>query len=91
MALTPGRLPTLPASAEMISSAEAKSAELRRVAGDYVDDVMRQAEESLRSSLETIQSAHTAVRTANGNSAPAPSAASRREREVSENDFITFQ
>ena len=53
-------------SAEMISNAEAKSAELRRVAGDYVDDVMRQAEESLRNSLETIQSAHSAVRTANG-------------------------
>ena len=53
-------------SAEMISTAEARSADLRRVAGDYVDDIMRQAEESLRNSLETIQSAHTAVRSANG-------------------------
>ncbi len=78
-------------SAEMISSAEAKSAELRRVAGDYVDDVMRQAEESLRGSLETIQSAHTAVRTANGNRVTESAPAAKREREVSENDFITFQ
>ena len=76
-------------SAEMISTAEAKSAELRRVAGDYVDDVMRQAEESLRNSLETIQSAHTAVRTANGGRTA--SVTSRREREPEEKDFISFQ
>ena len=75
-------------SAEMISSAEAKSAELRRVAGDYVDDVMRQAEESLRNSLETIQSAHTAVRSANSGRT---SSAARREREPEEKDFISFQ
>ncbi len=83
-------------SAEMISSAEAKSSELRRIAGDYVDDVMRQAEDSLRSALETIQSAHTAVRTANGSrtaaAAAAPSApAQRRERSPEERDFITLQ
>ena len=78
-------------SAEMISSAEAKSAELRRVAGDYVDDVMRQAEESLRSSLETIQSAHGAVRSANGKKAAATVPVAKREREVDENDFVTFQ
>ena len=80
-------------SAEMISSAEAKSAELRRVAGDYVDDVMRQAEESLRSSLETIQSAHSAVRSANV-SRPAPTVSStttRRERSADESDFITLK
>ena len=79
-------------SAEMISSAETKSAELRRIAGDYVDDIMRQAEESLRNSLETIQSAHTSVRTANssGRTVSAP-AVSRREQEVREDDFITLQ
>ena len=77
-------------SAEMISTAEARSADLRRVAGDYVDDIMRQAEESLRNSLETIQSAHTAVRSANGARTPT-AAPSRKEREVNESDFITFQ
>jgi hypothetical protein len=73
-------------SAEMISNAEAKSAELRRVAGDYVDDVMRQAEESLRNSLETIQSAHSAVRSANGTrpAAARPGASvNRRKRTLS--------
>ena len=79
----------------MISSAEAKSAELRRVAGNYVDDVMRQAEESLRNSLETIQTAHSAVKSANSgrstaSAQPAP-APSRREREVDEHNFITLQ
>ncbi len=78
-------------SSEMISAAEAKSAELRRIAGDYVDDVMRQAEESLRNSLETIQSAHTAVRTANGSRSSQATVSSRREREAEESDFITLQ
>ncbi len=77
-------------SSEMISSAEAKSAELRRVAGNYVDDVMRQAEESLRSSLETIQSAHSAVRSANGGRASS-TAPAKHEREIEEKDYITFQ
>lgn len=79
-------------SAEMISSAEAKSAELRRVAGDYVDDVMRRAEESLRESLNTIQNAHSAVKTANGGHASAPAEPSaRKERSVEESDFITLR
>ena len=81
-------------SAEMISSAESKSAELRRIAGDYVDDIMRQAEESLRNSLETIQSAHTSVKTANGSGRTASAAVTpRRERakEAAEEDFITLQ
>ena len=81
-------------SAEMISSAESKSAELRRIAGDYVDDIMRQAEESLRNSLETIQSAHTSVKAANGSGRVASATVSpRRERarEAAEEDFIALQ
>ncbi len=81
-------------SAEMISSAEAKSTELRRIAGDYVDDIMRQAEESLRNSLETIQSAHTSVKAANssGRVVSAPVTPRReREQEPSEDNFITLQ
>ena len=53
-------------SAEMIASAEAKSNELRRVASDYVDDIMRQAEESMSSALSTIQASHNAFKTAGG-------------------------
>ena len=47
-------------SAEMISSAEAKSSELRRVASEYVDDMMRQAEQSVNAALSSLRSAHSA-------------------------------
>ena len=82
-------------SSEMIATAEAKSAELRRIAGDYVDDVMRQAEESIRTALETIQTAHSAVQNVNGGRrmpAPAPAAPQKTtERTTDENNFITLQ
>ena len=42
-------------SVEMISTAETKAAELRKVASDYVDDLMRQTEESLTASLDSIR------------------------------------
>ena len=45
-------------SAEMIASAEAKSKELRRVASEYVDGIMRQTEENMKQALSTIQTAH---------------------------------
>ena len=51
-------------SAELIASAEAKSNELRRVASDYVEDVMRQAEESLNGALGTVKTAHSAFHSA---------------------------
>jgi len=51
-------------SAEMISSAESKSSELRRVASEYVEDMMRQTEESINNALRAIQGAHTAFRNA---------------------------
>ena len=59
-------------SAEMIASAEAKSNELRRVASDYVDDIMRQAEESMSAALSTIQASHNAFKSAGGTGNPKP-------------------
>ena len=59
-------------SAEMISSAEAKSKELRRVAGDYVDDIMRQTEESMNAALATIQNAHNSFRSLGGGQTQEP-------------------
>ena len=47
-------------NAEEIASAEAKSKELRRVASSYVDDIMRQAEESMTAALGNIQNTHRA-------------------------------
>ncbi len=65
-------------SAEMIASAEARSKELRKAASDYVEDIMRQTEESVGSALSTIQGMHNAIRAASGPSAPAPAKPARR-------------
>ena len=51
-------------SAEMIAAAENKSRELRRIAADYVDDLMRQTEESISSALATVQNSRGAFRSA---------------------------
>lgn len=50
-------------SAELIASAEARSRELRRIASDYVEEIMRKSEESIGSALSTIQTAHKDFRT----------------------------
>ena len=52
-------------SAELIASAEAKSRDLRKIASDYVEDIMRQSEESIGSALATIQAAHNSFRAFN--------------------------
>lgn len=65
-------------SAEMIASAEAKSNELRRVASDYVDDIMRQTEESVSAALSGLQNVRGAFRKA---VAPAPKAAEPATKE----------
>jgi len=52
-------------SAEMIASAEAKSKELRRIASEYVDDMMRQAEEAMTASLNTMRNSRSAFSSAN--------------------------
>ncbi len=59
-------------STEMLSSAEAKSKELRRVASQYVDDIIRQAADNLNSALNTVQ---TSFRSLGGvKEKPAPQA-----------------
>ena len=47
-------------SAAMISDAEKKSTELKRVAGQYIDEMMKAAEESLDSALLTIRKTQSA-------------------------------
>lgn len=49
-------------SSEMITAAETKSKELRKVANEYIDDTMRQAEESLSSALQTVRTAQSSFR-----------------------------
>ena len=53
-------------SSEMIASAEAKSRELRRVASDYVDQIMGQAESSMSGALASMQSTRAAFKAAGG-------------------------
>ena len=53
-------------SAEMIASAEAKSKELRRVASDYVDQMMGEAEQSMTAALSAIRNSHSAFNRAGG-------------------------
>ncbi len=57
-------------SADMIAAAEAKSRELRRVAADYVDDLMRQTEESISAALSTVRSSRSAFNSAPGAARP---------------------
>lgn len=49
-------------SADMVSAAEQKSAELKRVASDYVDNIMRKVEENLDSALTTIRNAQAGLK-----------------------------
>ena len=67
-------------SSEMIASAEAKSKELRRVASEYVDDLMRQTEQSMSQALETIRSAHSSFQSLGGGVAAQVQQAPRQEQ-----------
>ncbi len=53
-------------SSEMIASAENKSRELRRVASEYVDQIMSQAEASMSNALSSMQSTRAAFQAAGG-------------------------
>ncbi len=53
-------------SSEMVAAAEAKSKELRRVASEYVDDLMRQTEQSMTEALSTIRGAHESFQALGG-------------------------
>ena len=70
-------------STEMLSSAEAKSKELRRVASQYVDDIIRQTVESLNGALTTVQTAQSSFRSLGGQ--PQPKAP---EKEKSSEDIL---
>ena len=53
-------------SSEMVAAAESKSKELRRVASEYVDDLMRQTEQSMSEALATIRGAHESFQALGG-------------------------
>lgn len=53
-------------SAELITNAENKSRELRRVANEYVDDAMRRTEEAVSAALDEIRNSRQSFRAAAG-------------------------
>ena len=53
-------------SVELINSAELKSRELRRVASDYVDQMMAQAEQQMAAALSALRGSHAAFNEAGG-------------------------
>ena len=57
-------------SNEMISSAEAATVELRRVANEYVDDAMQRTEEALAAALEELRQSRAKFRQASRAVAP---------------------
>lgn len=57
-------------SAEMIGAAEAKSNELRRLASDYVDEIMSSTEKSVGEALAKLQGAHNAFKSVGVSAAP---------------------
>ena len=54
----------LSVSSEMISSAEAKSRDLRQAASEYVENIMRESEEAMSSALTRIQTARRSIQSA---------------------------
>lgn len=53
-------------SHEIISNTEYKSSELKKLASDYVDDILRRTEESLTSSLNQISKSRSRFRSMTG-------------------------
>jgi len=69
-------------SSEMIAAAEAKSKELRRVASEYVDDLMRQTEQSMSEALNTIRGAHESFQALGGGITPQQPVQQRAPQQV---------
>ncbi len=53
-------------SSELMAMAENRTNELKRVAGDYVEDLLRRTEESLSTALGEVRSSHNQFRSATG-------------------------
>ena len=69
-------------SSEMIAAAESKSKELRRVASEYVDDLMRQTEQSMSEALNTIRGAHESFQALGGGITPQRAPAPQKQQPV---------
>ena len=59
-------------STDMMTSAETKSRELKRVASEYVDDALRRTEEAVAAALDDVRQSRARFRSITGVTAPAP-------------------
>ena len=55
---------------EIVRVARAKSKELRRVASEYVEQIMSETERSMQEALATVQNAHNSFKALGGNAQP---------------------
>ena len=78
-------------SSEMVAAAEAKSKELRRVASEYVDDLMRQTEQSMTEALSTIRGAHESFQALGGGIAQQQPAQPQAEPPKAEDPMAEFK
>ena len=77
-------------SEEMLSSAETRSRELRRVASEYVDDALRRTEEAMTEALGNVRATRTRFLTLTGAAMPqeAETAAPEEEKEAPAPTFV---
>ena len=61
-------------SAQLVSDAEYKSKEPRRVANEYVDEILRRTEETVGSALKSINQSRVSFRSLSGAAPAAPAA-----------------
>ena len=66
-------------SAQLVSDAEDKSKELRRVANEYVDELLRRTEETVGSALKSINQSRVSFRSLTGAAPAAPAAENKAD------------
>ena len=69
-------------SEEMLSSAEKRSRELRRVASEYVDDALRRTEEAMTEALSNVRATRARFVTVTGSAVPAEASAVEEKTEA---------
>lgn len=77
-------------SEEMLSSAELRSRELRRVAGDYVDDALRRTEEAMAEALSQVRATRGRFTAVYGGSTEEPANEAKSEEKPAEKPAPTF-
>lgn len=69
-------------STDMMTSAETKSRELKRVASEYVDDALRRTEEAVAAALDDVRQSRARFRSITGVTAPVAESAAEEETPV---------